>query len=78
MIELGQVVAMIEEATQAIPGSVATDCRLGDLSGWDSMGLVIFIELVQNETGAQLAVHELRACASPAELVTLIDKSEKK
>lgn len=77
MIELGQVVSMIEEATQAIPGSVATDCRLGDLSGWDSMGLVIFIELVQNETGVQLAVHELRACAIPAELVTLIEKSEK-
>jgi len=77
MIDLARVVSMIEEATQAIPDSVDPECTLGDLGGWDSMGLVIFIELVQNETGVQLAVHELRACATPGELVALIQKSVK-
>ena len=65
----------VAATTQAIPGSVAAAAALGDLSGWDSMGLVIFIELVQNRTGVQLAVHDLRACAHPADLLELIDRS---
>ena len=37
--------------------------------------LTTVIELVQNRTGVQLAVHDLRACAHPADLLELIDRS---
>lgn len=66
--------AMIEEATQALPGSVSPQTELGTLDGWDSMGLVIFIELVQSRTGAELSVHDLRACAKPPEVLALVHK----
>lgn len=72
-IELSDLTALIEEAVQALPGSVAPDTDLGTLDGWDSMGLVIFIELVQTKTGVELAVHDLRACSRPPEVVALID-----
>lgn len=66
--------SLIEEAIQALPGSVGGETQLGNLDGWDSMGLVIFIELVQERTGAVLAVHDLRACASPADVSVLIGR----
>lgn len=72
-IESAELSALIEEAVQALPGSVQADTDLGTLDGWDSMGLVIFIELVQSKTGVELAVHDLRACSRPTEIVALID-----
>jgi len=72
-LELSDLTALIEEAVQALPGRVAPDTDLGTLDGWDSMGLVIFIELVQSRTGVELAVHDLRACSRPPEVAALID-----
>ena len=72
-LELSELTALIEEAVQALPGRVAPDTNLGTLDGWDSMGLVIFIELVQSRTGVELALHGLRACATPREVAALID-----
>jgi acyl carrier protein len=72
-LELSELTALIEEAVQALPGRVAPDTNLGTLDGWDSMGLVIFIELVQSRTGVELAVHDLRACATPPEVAALIE-----
>ncbi|MCB9913921.1 MAG: hypothetical protein H6828_02085 [Planctomycetes bacterium] len=74
-MQLADVCAMIEEAVQAVPGSVGEATVLGNLDGWDSMGLVIFIELTQDRAGAELAVHELRACQSPAEVAALIERT---
>lgn len=71
-IEIAELTALIEEAVQALPGSVEPDTDLGGLDGWDSMGLVIFIELVQTKTGVELAVHDLRACSRPPEVAALI------
>jgi hypothetical protein len=66
--------AMIEEATQALPGSVSAATDLGSLDGWDSMGLVIFIELAQSRTGLEIAVHDLRACSRPPEIAALLER----
>ncbi|MBI5432543.1 MAG: hypothetical protein HZA52_06915 [Planctomycetes bacterium] len=66
--------AMIEEATQALPGTVTAATELGTLDGWDSMGLVIFIELVQSKAGVEIAVHDLRACARPTDVFALVHK----
>ncbi|HIG11925.1 MAG: hypothetical protein ABGY71_11345 [bacterium] len=72
MVSVSQVALMIEEAIQAVPGSVDDSIRLGNLDGWDSMGLVIFIELVKEKAGAELSVHGLRACGSCADVQQLI------
>lgn len=66
--------AMIEEATQAMPGTVSAATELGTLDGWDSMGLVIFIELAQAKTGAEISVHDLRACARPPDVLALVNR----
>ena len=71
MVERAEVIEMLEESIQALPGSAA-NTPLGDLDGWDSMGMVIFVELVAQKTRAKIAVHEVRACTSVDELVLLI------
>ena len=63
MIELETVAKLIEEATQSLPGAVGADTQLGALDGWDSMGMVVFMGLVREQSGVELTVHELRACA---------------
>jgi hypothetical protein len=72
ILALDELLPLIEEAVQAMPGSVKADTDLGTLDGWDSMGLVIFIELVQGRTGVELAVHDLRACSTAPEVLALI------
>ena len=74
MPSLVQLTPLIEEATQAMAGSVSADTDLGTLDGWDSMGLVIFIELAQSQLGVELAVHDLRACTRPAEILALVER----
>lgn len=74
MTTIEQLTGMIEEATQALPGTVASETDLGSLDGWDSMGLVIFIDLVQTQLGVEVAVHDLRACSHPPEVLALIER----
>ncbi len=74
MPSLAQLTPLIEEATQALAGSVNAQTDLGTLDGWDSMGLVIFIELAQSQLGVELAVHDLRACTRPGEILGLIER----
>lgn len=74
MLQLSELTQMIEEATQALPGSVSAETDLGSLDGWDSMGLVIFIDLAQSKAGVEVAVHDLRACAKPPDVLALIHK----
>lgn len=74
MLTQAELHALIEEATQALPGTVSPKTELGTLDGWDSMGLVIFIELVQSKAGVELSVHDLRACGKPDEVLSLIHK----
>ena len=71
-LAIDELTAMIEEAIQALPGSVSAATDLGTLDGWDSMGLVIFIELAQTRTGIELAVHDLRACSTATEVLVLL------
>jgi acyl carrier protein len=74
MLTQAELQAMIEEATQALPGTVSAATELGTLDGWDSMGLVIFIELVQSKAGVEISVHDLRACARPTDVLELVHK----
>ncbi len=73
-LETTDVARMVEEATQSVAGSVEPDVELGTLDGWDSMGLVIFVELVRERVAVELAVHDLRACATCADVRDLIER----
>jgi acyl carrier protein len=69
-----QVAELLEEATQAIAGTIAPECDLRTLDGWDSMGMVMFMGLLNERMHVELTVHELRASATPLELLRKIEE----
>ncbi len=75
MLAREEMEALLEEAVQALPGAAA-GVALAELEGWDSMGMVLFVELVLQRTGATLAVHDVRACESVDDLVALVGRAE--
>lgn len=75
-LESSEVARMVEEATQSVAGTVLADMELGRLDGWDSMGLVIFVELTRERAGVELAVHDLRACATCEAIRDLIERHD--
>lgn len=66
------VARLLEEAIQATPGQVEAGTVLESLGGWDSMGMVNFIWLVEQATGVKLRVRDLRTCPTPSSLTRLI------
>lgn len=75
MIEPSELHAILEETTQSLPGTIDEDTDLGGLDGWDSMGIVIFIDAIQARAGIELAVHDLRACSRSPEILALIRRA---
>ncbi len=63
-----RVRAMLEEATQAEPGSLSSEQVLKELEGWDSLGVVMFIGLVLEHFALEISVHEIRDCGTVAAL----------
>lgn len=72
VLELADVVLLLEEATQALPGTLAADSELAGVDGWDSMGMVVFMGLVKERVGVELRVHELGACADARAILELV------
>jgi acyl carrier protein len=66
------VASILEEAVQARPGQVQAGTLLEGLGGWDSMGMVNFVWLIEQRTGVKLRVGDLRKCPTPASLTQLI------
>ena len=63
---------LLEEATQAEAGTLTHELVLRELGGWDSMGMVMFIGLVQRQLSVKLSVHDLHESRTVADLVTLV------
>jgi acyl carrier protein len=76
VLSLADLVALLEEATQALPGAIAADTELAGVDGWDSMGMVVFMGLVKERTGIELRVHELGACADARAVLDLVGGAE--
>jgi len=72
VLSIEELCALVEDATQSMPGRVVAGTELATLDGWDSMGLVVFIGLIQDRAQLELLVHELRACATPVDVHELI------
>lgn len=63
------IIEAIETATQAEPGNIAESTKLLGLSGWDSLGIVNFIELILENCGVELSVDDVLECVTVQELV---------
>lgn len=73
---LESVLRFVEEATQSPAGAVGASTRLTDLSGWDSLGIVLFMDLVRGTLGVQLSVNDVQPCATPVELAAAIARRQ--
>jgi len=75
---LQRTLDLLEEATNAAPGTLAGDPVLRDMEGWDSMGMVMFIGLVQRELGIELSVYDLHESRTVADLAARLGAKERK
>ncbi|MDF1798782.1 MAG: phosphopantetheine-binding protein [Planctomycetota bacterium] len=69
---LPTVLALLEEATLAEEGTIDPEAPLLGMEGWDSMGMVMFIALVQDHHGFELSITDLRDCVCGNELLVVI------
>jgi acyl carrier protein len=70
-MESGQVVLLIEDATQSVPGTIDPTTVL-DCQVWDSMSMVAFMARVEEELGVELTADDMAACRTPNELAAAI------
>jgi len=71
-ITVQAVVRFLEEAIQAPRGQVEAETLLEGLGGWDSMGMVNFVWLIEQQTGVKLRVRDLRSSPTPRSLTQFI------
>jgi acyl carrier protein len=67
-----RAVELLEEATNAPANTLRGDGVLRELEGWDSMGMVMFIGLVQRELGIELSVYDLHESRTVADLAARV------
>jgi acyl carrier protein len=61
----------IEEIIEAAPGSVAEQTNLGDLDGWDSLAIMGFITMMDEDLGIIPEAKAVKACRTAADLLAL-------
>jgi acyl carrier protein len=71
---LPRLIELIEESTQSIPGSLEDTSDLRQIEAWDSMSAVMFIALVEEETGVTLSGDELRVALTPQDLFATVTR----
>lgn len=73
-LTLERVVELIEDATQTPRDRLTGDTVLEDFYGWDSMGMVTFISLVESGYAVTLQTQDLLRCPTPSALLKLIEQ----
>jgi len=53
------------------PGTLRPDSQLRDLTGWDSLAVLIVIDLIDENFGKSVSGEEVRACETVADLHAL-------
>jgi len=66
------LITLLEDATQNMPGSVTASTALAGLEGWDSMGLVAFVQLVCEQANIELDAEALGTCKTVSELYAMV------
>jgi len=67
-----EIVALLEEALAAEPGSIQAGQVLVELSEWDSMGIVSFVGETAELWDIQLSVDDIQECVTVDDLVRRI------
>jgi acyl carrier protein len=67
-----EFIARLAEALNEDPAEVTAETTLADLEGWDSVGQLATIALVDECFQKRLAVDELRAARTVAALIELV------
>ncbi|MDB4973964.1 MAG: acyl carrier protein [Myxococcaceae bacterium] len=62
----------LDELIEAKPGTVQGNETLADLTGWDSLALVGFIAVVDQQFGLPLSASKLQSCVTVADLIALL------
>lgn len=63
---------LLDEITEAAPGTVKGTETLRALEGWDSLALVSFIAVVDERFGVTLPAAKLQKCTTVEDLVALL------
>lgn len=63
--------AELEAALELDPGTIQGSETLADLPGWDSMGMLSFIAMVDSSLGLIVSASALSACRTVADLAAL-------
>ncbi len=66
------IIASLEEATQNMPGQINADTKLVAIDGWDSMGVVSFVQIIFEQSKIELDAEALAACHTVSELHALM------
>jgi len=64
----------VAEALRAAPGSIHEGDQLQNLEGWDSIGALSVIALIDEHYGTTVEARELANCATVSDLIRLVAK----
>ncbi len=67
-----QIVGFLEEALNAAPGTFQEADPLDGLEGWDSIGIISVMSVVEDHCGVSLDPEALAACRTVGDLARLI------
>lgn len=67
-----EVIAIIEEILEVSPGTVAGNENLVELEGWDSLKVVIFIAMIDEEFEITLSPQRIAESNTIDDLVSLV------
>ena len=71
-MEIKDIITALEDATQTLPGQIDADTDLVSVSGWDSMGVVSFVELIGEACRVELEAEAVGRCQTPRALHALL------
>ncbi len=66
---------LLERMLELSPNTLSAECRLRDLDGWDSLGTMTFIALVDKELGLPLPGSRVARCQTVGELLGLLGEA---
>jgi acyl carrier protein len=69
---LAKVIELVEEASQSLPGTVHEHTELGTDGVWDSLSMVMFMGLVEEEIGIELTAEDMESSLTPRDLTDAI------
>jgi acyl carrier protein len=67
-----EFIALLEGILEADPGTIKGDEAIADLDGWDSLAIVSFIAMVDENFGVAVSPQKITAAKSVSDLIALL------